>query len=75
MHSHFYLLTIVICRAKNLAKGRRHRFARAVYSSVHETVITGYALDGSALPPVWVLNRKTIDAETRFTHARTHIHT
>ena len=57
--------THVHCRKKNISKGRRRRFAKSARSAVHETVITGYALDGTALPPVWVLNRKTIDDETR----------
>lgn len=52
-------------RMKHVTKGRRRRYAKAIRTAMHETVITGYSLNGEALPPVWVLNRKTIDAETR----------
>ena len=53
-------------RAFNLLKGRRRRYAKDKRCSVHETGSMGYSLAKEIVPPVWVINRKTVDATIRY---------
>lgn len=54
-----------ITRSKNVAKGRRRRYAKDKRGSLHETATMGYNLMGDIVPPVWVINRRTIDDNVR----------